>query len=125
MRETENWESWVTFFLKGVADTADQATQTARAIIGLFEKDRVLIENTGKSGTALWAVYQHFQHHPVSNTTRLRKQTQKSLPTILRSLAVLEELGIIKEVSGKERHKVFHYPEYLDTLSKGTEPLAR
>jgi Fic family protein len=125
VRETGDWESWIKFFLQGVVDTADQATETARLIINLFEKDRILIEKSGKSGNALLAIYNHFQHYPVSNTTRIRTQTNKSLPTILRSLATLEKLGIIKEVSGKERHKVFVYREYLDTLSKGTEPLKR
>lgn len=45
-----------------------------------------------------------------------------SLPTILRTLAALENLGIIKEITGKGRHKVFAYKAYIDILSKGTEP---
>jgi hypothetical protein len=47
------------------------------------------------------------------------------LPTVLRSLATLETLGIIKEVTGKGRHKVFVYDAYLNLLNQGTEPLAR
>jgi hypothetical protein len=48
-----------------------------------------------------------------------------NLPTALRALSVLEELGIVKEVTGKERYKVFSYQAYLNILSAGTEPLKR
>jgi Fe2+ or Zn2+ uptake regulation protein len=46
-----------------------------------------------------------------------------SLPTVLRALTKLEDYGIIKEVTGKERHKVFVYSKYLNILNEGTEPL--
>ena len=46
-----------------------------------------------------------------------------ALPTVMRALKVLEKLEIVKEVTGKERNKLFVYREYLDILSKGTEPL--
>lgn len=38
-------------------------------------------------------------------------------------MATLEELGIVREITGKERHKVFVYKEYMEILSRGTEPL--
>jgi Fic family protein len=122
VRETGDWEAWIKFFLQGVVETSNQATETAISILDLFKKDRSLIEESGR-GTALMIVYNHFQHYPLSNTTRLRAETKKPLPTILRSLASLEQLGIIKEISGKERHKVFVYREYLDILGRDTEPL--
>lgn len=125
VRETGDWESWVRFFLEGVVETAGQATDTARGIISLFEKDRKRIEGLGKTTSILNSVYNHFQRHPIANTPNLRKATGKSLPTVLRALAELERLGIVKEVSGKERHKVFFYTEYLELLSKGTEPLKK
>jgi hypothetical protein len=41
----------------------------------------------------------------------------------MRSLTALENLGIVKEITGKERHKIFVYRDYLDSLNRGTEPL--
>lgn len=52
----------------------------------------------------------------------MREKCNVSLPTVLRSMATLEELNIVKEITGKERHKIFVYKEYLDILSQGTEP---
>ncbi len=123
VRETGDWEAWVRFFLIGVIDTANQATETAQAIIKLFDRDRRKMEEDGKPAAAILSIHNYFQNHPISNTTRIKDTCDLSLPTVLRSLASLEKLGIIEEITGKERHKIFVYREYLDILSKGTEPL--
>jgi len=123
VRETGDWEAWVCFFLTGVIDTANQASETAQAIINLFNKDRSKIEEDGKPTAAILTIHNYFQNHPISNTTKIRETCGLSLPTILRSLTALEQQGIIEEITGKERHKIFVYREYLNILSKGTEPL--
>nr|WP_321525637.1 Fic family protein [uncultured Cohaesibacter sp.] len=123
VRETGNWEDWIAFFLTGVIDTANQATQTAKHMILLFETDRARIEESGKSTAATLSIHAYLQKQPVTNTTRLKNACGISLPTVLRSLAALEELGIVHEITGKERNKVFAYRQYLNILNHGSEPL--
>lgn len=123
VRETGDWEAWIKFFLTGVIDTANQASETAQAIIALFNNDRQKIETEGKPTAAILTVHNFLQSHPISNTTKIKEASGLSLPTILRSLTALEKYGVIEEITGKERHKVFVYREYLEILSKGTEPL--
>lgn len=125
VRETGDWEAWIKFFLTGVVDTANQATRAAREILTLFDNDRSRIEGSGRSTASILTISTYLRRHPVSNTARIREAHGFSLPTILRSLAVLEELGIVKEITGKKRHKRFVYQEYLNLLNKGTEPLPR
>jgi len=124
VRETGDWEAWIKFFLIGVAETANQATNMAQTILTLFEKDRAAIAASNKSTASVLAVHAYLQRHPVTNTTRLREACSISLPTALRSLATLGSLSIVKETTGKGRHKVFVYDEYLNILNQGTEPLA-
>lgn len=124
VRETGDWESWVKFFLTGVIDTAQQATETAIAIIALFDADYKKIATSGKSTAAILNVHNHMQRYPITNSTRIRAACDISLPTALRALSAMEEMGIIKEITGKDRHKVFVYHEYLTILGKGTEPLS-
>lgn len=123
VRETGDWESWIKFFLQGVIETAEQAANTAQALVALFTKDRALIQQSDKATATTQIVYDALLRQPVTNTRRLRKLTGKPLPTLLRALDGLQQLGIITETTGKERHKVFAYRAYLDILNQGTEPL--
>lgn len=121
VRKTGDWESWVKFFLIGVIDTANQATETAQAIVKLFNNDRSRIKTSGKSTSAIITIHTYLQQYPVSSTVSIRKKTRLSQPTVMRSLSALEELGVVNEITGKERNKIFVYKDYLDILQKGTE----
>jgi Fic family protein len=123
VRETGDWESWIKFFLTGVIDTANQATETAQAILALFKEDRSRIEGSSKQTAAVHSIHAYLQQHPITSTSKIKEVCNLSLPTVLRGLSTLEELGIVREITGKERHKIFVYQRYLDILSKGTEPL--
>ena len=123
VRETGDWEAWIGFFLEGVVETAGQATETAKAVTDLFERDKTRIEVSGRLTPGVLKIHDCLKRFPVSNTTGIKEFCGVSLPTVLRSLRSLEFLGIVKEVTGKGRHKIFVYKEYLDILSRGTEPI--
>jgi Fic family protein len=125
VRETGDWESWIKFFLVGVAETAKQATETAQAIVALFQMDQAAIANVGTSTATPLAIHRYLQRHPVTNTTPIKEHCNISLPTVLRALATLESLGIVKETTGKGRNKIFMYQNYLDILNRGTEPFPK
>lgn len=122
VRENGDWESWLKFFLTGVIETSNQATDTAKNILALFQTDQDKIENSGKSTSAIISIHRYLQQHPISNTTKIKDACNVSLPTVLRSMSALQELKIVKEITGRERHKVFVYKDYLDILSKGIDP---
>ncbi|WP_374764798.1 Fic family protein [Yunchengibacter salinarum] len=124
IRETGDWESWVIFFLKGVIETAEQAAQTAQSIRNLFISDQMRIETSGNTAASTLTVFNLLQRHPISKTTKMTELSNLSLPTVLRALNNLEEMGIVKEITGKDRHKVFVYEAYLATLNEGTNPIA-
>ncbi|WP_085899574.1 Fic family protein [Kiloniella majae] len=123
VRETGDWERWIEFFLTGVIETAEQASETAQAIVALFAQDKDTIHNSGKSTAAVLAIHYYLQSHPVTTTRKIKTALEVSLPTVLRSLKALEDLGIVKEITGKDRNKVFMYDQFISLLNKGTEPL--
>lgn len=45
------------------------------------------------------------------------------MPTVRKSIEGLENLGIVREITGKGRNKVWLYSDYLRILSEGTEPI--
>ncbi len=123
VRETGDWEEWLMFFLKGIIEVANQATDTAQKILKRFQEDQEKIESTGASAASILMVFNYLKRHPMTNTNNAVKTCKLSLPTVLRSLEKLEALNIIKEITGKERHRVYAYQKYLDLLSEGAEPL--
>jgi len=125
VRTEGNWEEWIHFFLTGIVETANEATETAQAIIKLFSGDLLKIESSPKSTAAVLTIHNYFKKHPISNTTKIKAACNVSLPTVLRSLATLDSLGVIEEITGKERHKVFAYKAYLTILNTGTETFLR
>lgn len=121
VREHGTWEKWIEFFLTGVYETANQATETARSIIDLFDQDRKLIHSSGKSTSAILSIHSYLQHHPLVNSKKLKDETKLSLPTVLKSLSVMQELEIVKEITGRDRHKIFAYHQYMLLLDQGID----
>ncbi|MEV4933250.1 Fic family protein [Sphingobium sp. LSP13-1-1.1] len=123
VRERGAWEAWLDFFLAGVADTANQAFDAATRIVDLFKEDRDRITTeSDRTGSAL-RVHDLFQQNPFLNANQLVDRTGLSAPTVNAALADLERLGVVEEITGRRRGRVFSYRRYLAILSEGTEPL--
>ncbi len=123
VRETGAGESWLKFFLDGVIETSKQATLTAKEVLSLFERDLHKIEAAGKSTVGILTIHKYLRSNPISNTTKIKEACNVSLPAVLRTLSTLEELEIVNEITGRERHKVFVYKQYLEILNSGIEPV--
>jgi Fic family protein len=119
VRETGDWEEWIHFFLKGVIETANQAVETAQKILKLFSYDHKNIEAIGKPSASTLIVHSYLQKHPITDAKKVVEHCKITLPTANKSLRHLAELGIVKEVTGKARNKIYAYQKYLDILSEG------
>lgn len=117
------WEDWLEFFLDGVTETAVQASQTATNALALFEEDRRKLQRLGKaSGTAI-GVHDHLRRHPLSTIGRARLELGLSIPAVTSAIETMIALGMVKEVTGRKRNRVFAYAHYLSLLSAGTEAM--
>lgn len=114
VRETGDWEAWVLFFLEGVIQTASGAIATMQKIEKLFQCHLDQIHQQSKGGSAVLSVYHYLKKHPVTDAKRVAEKCQITLPTVSRALSYLEGLGIVREVSGKSRNRVYQYQQYLD-----------
>ena len=123
VRETGDWEEWLSFFLKGVVETADQATQTAQKITALFKSNDEKIKRLGKVSGSVLRLDAYLQKQPVSDTGNAVKGSGLTLPTVIRAFEELERLGMARETTGRERKRLYAYVAYLELLNQGTEPL--
>jgi Fic family protein len=123
VREHGAWEAWLDFFLTGVADTANQAFDAATRIIELFKEDRERITGESERAGSALRIHDLLQQTPYLNANMLVERTGLSAPTVNATLADLERLGIVEEVTGRRRGRVFGYRRYLAILNEGTDSL--
>jgi Fic family protein len=124
VRRDGNWEAWVGFFAEAVAAMAESAVATARRLLEIAQRDRERVQRLGRRGGSAPMVHQVLQSMPVCTIPRLAKKTGLTLPTIAKALDVLGQEGIAREITGKQRHRVYRYDAYMTVLNEGTEPFA-
>jgi len=118
------WEEWLAFFLEGIASTAQEAADTAERTLKLFARDRSKIDKLGRASESALRVHELMQANPYIRIRTATKALKLTVPTVTNALNNLVQLGIVKEVSGKQRDRLFAYSRYVSMVSAGTEPLA-
>lgn len=120
VRTEGDWERWVIFFAEGVKSMAETAVRTVRRLTEAAQRDRERIQRIGRiSGSAL-QVHQSLQKRPVSNLTSLALETHLSLPTVTKAVQALISEGLVREITGRKRGRVFSYDEYLNIMNDET-----
>ena len=122
VRTHGDWESWLRFFAEGVQEMAENAVQTAKALLDVSNEDRTRVEQLGRLSGSCLQVHHALKRRPVNTIAGLSRNTSLSLPTITTVLLKLEEMGLVKEITGRKRNRVFTYNRYLDILVEGTVP---
>lgn len=121
VRTESDWEGWLQFFLTGVTETATEATDAAQKLWVLFDADRQRIQAQGKiSGTAL-RVQELLQQRPIISIAAACKTLELTHPPVNKSLRKLEEMGIVREITGRQRNRMYLYSAYMDILNEGLE----
>ena len=116
VRISGDWEGWLRFFLRGVAETAEQAADMAEGIFELRERNRTLVmDDTGPNGLRLLSML--FQR-PLVNVNAVSRDLEVSFPTANRLVARFEELGLLREVTGGRRSRLFRYEPYLQLFDE-------
>jgi Fic family protein len=123
VRLTGDWESWLSFFLAGVAETAMQAATAANQLVGLAAADETRIRALGRAAGSALRVHRLLQSRPLSSIARASEDLKLTFPTVAASLRNLQKLGIVSETTGGKYGRLYAYRKYLDILSRGTEPI--
>ena len=117
VRMRGDWERWLEFFAEGVEASAAQAVATANALLALVNGDRDRIASLGRAAGSALTVHQALQRQPLATSGALVKATTLTAATVNKSLAHLERLGIVSELTNRQRGRVFSYRRYVDELT--------
>ncbi len=124
VRMDGDWESWIDFFLEGVRTTAQGAVAAAQRLVELFSTDEEKIQTSGRAAGSALRVHSALRERPIISLTDICRRTGLSFPAATNGMALLQKLGAIRELTGRQRNRLFAYDRYLQILSEGTEPLS-
>lgn len=117
-RDDGDWEAWLKFFLTAAADVSEEATTTARRIVSLREKHREVITATfGRTAANGYQVLESLFSHPLVTVNEIAQRTGTSFTVANKLTRRFVENGILEEVTGQARNRVFRYSEYVDIFA--------
>lgn len=112
VRDSGDWEGWTRFFLRGVAETAEESTETVRAILDLRQSHARLLEerSLGLNGMRL---YDLLLSRPRLTVGLAAERLHIAFPTANKLIDRFVELQILREVTGRRRNRIFSFEPYL------------
>jgi len=117
IRSEGDWESWVGFFLEGVATAASDAERSIIAIATLVAADRRRLLESTKAGPASYRLFELLPMMPRFTIERVRQKLDTSFPTANAAVRVLEDLGIVSEMTGQKKNRTYSYQRYIALLT--------
>ena len=119
VRLTGDWEAWVLFFVDAVAETANQAVKTAQQLNALRQKDKAALSKIGRQAGSATQIIDALFEYPIASINKLIELTGLTAATVGKVLDVLEQQsGIVKEITGQKRNRVFAYSAYIEILNQ-------
>lgn len=123
VRDAGDWEGWLAFFLRGVAEVSREATDTAAAILRMREEYRTAItERLGRAAANGHRIMDNLFQHPVVTVTTVREWLEVTAAGANNLVRRLEEIGLLREITGYRRNRRFRFDPYLRLFE---EPGAR
>ncbi len=114
VRDTGDWEAWLAFFLRGVAEVSAEATETSRRILALREEHRALVTaHLGRAAANAHRVLEHLFQKPILSVADVRNLTGTTYPAANNLVSRLAQRGIIQEITGHKRNRLFRYEPYI------------
>ncbi|MCL4418263.1 MAG: Fic family protein [Actinobacteria bacterium] len=121
VREKDDFEGWIKFFLEGVLEVSEQATQTARRIMALQKSNNDRLLKAGVASPLSVALLENIFSYPIIDVTEVKKLLDTTYETANSLVKKFEKAGILKEVTGKQRGRLYAYVDFLDIIAEGTK----
>jgi Fic family protein len=113
-------EGWLQFFLEGVTLTARDAADTAERVIELREHDMRIISGMGATAEKAMMLMGHLYRSPLVRIKDVEKIVGLSNPNAIALIERLIKMGILEEITGRKRNKIFAYSKYIDVFNPET-----
>lgn len=114
VRDTGDFEAWLRFFLRGIAEVSVEAADTARWILELREQHRrAITDHLGRAAGNGHRVLERLYEHPIVSVTDVRQMLGTTFAGANQIVQRLVDLKILAEMTGRARHRRFRYDAYV------------
>lgn len=117
IRTEGDWEGWVSFFLDGVAVAARDAERSIIEVATLITADRKRLLESAKVGPISYRLFELLPIMPRFSVEHVRRRLETTFPTASAAVKLLEDLGILVELTGQKKNRIYSYQVYVDLLS--------
>ena len=121
VRTEGDWEGWTRFFLVCVAEAADDGVAAAQRLFSLTSKNRLALSAHPGATVPAIRLLELLPAHPMVTLPLAVDLLKVSKPTAIKALDALQQVGILRETTGKKRDRVYAYHGYLQVLTDDTE----
>jgi Fic family protein len=118
IRTDGDWESWIAFFLEGVGVAAQDAERNVIAVATLITADRRRLLASPRAAPASYRLFELLPLMPRFTVAQAQGKLGTSFPTANAAVRLLEELGIVKELTGQRSNRAYSYQPYVELLMR-------
>ncbi len=121
VRTDGDWEGWTRFFLECVCEAAADGARVAQALHTVVGRDRGRITAHDRATLAAVQLLDHLPSNPVVTVSRASALLGMTAPPTRKAIELLESIGVLGEITGGRRNRVYAYQEYLQILTGDEE----
>ena len=118
VRSEGDWEAWVRFFLEAVETAATEAERAIVAIATLVAADRRRLLAAPRVGAVALRLFELLPVMPRFTIEQVRQKLETTFPTASAAVKLIEDLGIVTEMTGQKKNRSFSYRAYVDLLGR-------
>ena len=115
-----DWEGWTSFFLECARESADDGVQAAQRLFSLVSEDRRKLSGHKAATVTAIRLFERLPEQPMITTAKAMEIVGGTKPTTGKAIDALIQVGILKEITGKKRGRIYAYRKYLDVLAEDT-----
>jgi Fic family protein len=117
VRTQGDWEGWVGFFLQAVETAATEAERGIVAVASRVSADRRKLLAAPRAGAASLRFFELLPVMPRFTIAQVRERLATTIPTATAAVKLLEELGIVTELTGQKKNRSYSYQAYVNLLT--------
>ncbi len=121
VRNKNNYEQWVKFFLRAIYESAKDATETIDKLTLLHDKNIAVVDGMGRAAKSAGQVLAYLEANPIIEIKKTAEALGMAFNTVSSAVNRLVGAGILVQSNETSRNRTFAYAEYLGILRGGTE----